>query len=174
MGLWQSLQLQVAVFHGDCYSWGWKDLFPFGAFLLDRGFPQICLVLDYTVTGIDVAAMAADFATGIWVVAIVLISVIRFSRWCWVHGQSWVGGHRLGNHSCLNLLFTGALDLIFFSTFLGTRVFCGKAFLSGKRCWCVVAIGVGCQACLLVLSTFSSFLSGMDRDRALCSRVCML
>ena len=38
----------------------------------------------------------------------------------------------------------------------------------------MVAVGVGGQACLLVLNMFSSFLSGMDRDGALCSRGCMI
>ena len=38
----------------------------------------------------------------------------------------------------------------------------------------MVVIGLRGQACLLVLNTFSSFLSGMDRDGALCSRGCMI
>ena len=50
----------------------------------------------YTVTGMDVAA---DSVTGIWVVVVeVATAGSRFSRWDWVHGQSWVGRHRLGNY----------------------------------------------------------------------------
>ena len=80
------------------------------------------------------AAMAADFATGIWVVAIVLTTVglgsadrVGFTGKVVLVGIGWA------ITLTLNLIFTGALALCFFSAFLGTRIFCGKEFLSCEK-----------------------------------------
>ena len=86
------------------------------------------------------AAVAADFATGIWVVTVVLTTVGLGSA-----GEDKLVGIGWAITLTLNLLFTGALALFFFSAFLGTRVFHGEEFLSWKKCWCVVVIGVGAK-----------------------------
>ena len=119
--------------------------------------------------------MAADFTTGIWVVAVKVATVglgsacgIGFMGKVGLAGISWV------ITLTLKLLFTGTLALLFFSTFLGTKVFLVNEFLS----WEGVIVhdcdwGWG-QACLLALGTFSSSLLRMDRDGALCSRGCVI
>ena len=88
----------------------------------------------YTVTGMDVVVMAADFATGIWVVAIEVTTVgvgsagrVGFTGKVRLVGIGWV------ITLTLNLLFTGTLALFFFSAFLGAGTFLGKEFLLGKN-----------------------------------------
>ena len=75
----------------------------------------------YTVNGMD---MAADFTMGIWVVAVEVAAmgvgitgVIGFTGKVGVVGKGWA------ITLTLYLLFTGALALLFFSDFVGTRVF---------------------------------------------------
>ena len=80
------------------------------------------------------AVVAADFATDVWVVMIVVATVGVGS----VDKVGFMGKDELVGMSCviiltLNLLFTGAFALLFFSTFLGTWVFLGEEFLSGKN-----------------------------------------
>ena len=65
----------------------------------------------YTVTGIDVAA---DFATGIWVVAVVLTTLGLGSA-----GGVGLVGIGWAITLTLNLLFTGALALFFLLCLLG-------------------------------------------------------
>ena len=76
--------------------------------------------------------VAADFTTDIWVVAVEVVTVgvgsaggIRFTGEVGLAGIGWA------ITLTLHLLFTGALALLFFSTFLG------------KECQCMVANGVG-------------------------------
>ena len=115
--------------------------------------------------------LAADFATGILVVTVEVTTVgvgsavrVGFMGEVGLAGIGWAITHTL------NLLFTGALALFFFSAFLGTRVFVVNSFCQVIRCWCVVVIVVGYQACPLVLNRSSFFLLGMGRDRVLYSR----
>ena len=75
--------------------------------------------------------VAADFATGIWVVAVKMATVglgsaggIGFMGKVGLAGIGWV------IILTLNLLFTGVLALLFFSAFLGTKVFLVDEFLS--------------------------------------------
>ena len=151
-------------------------------------FVEAGMVLGHGVSSLFCGAVGSDCsfrllsflgivtAWGIWVVAMVLTTVgLGSAGKVGSMGKGGLLGIGWAITLTLNFLFTGALDLYFFSTFLGTRVFfMAKSFCHGKWFWCVVVIGVGGQACLLVLSTFSSFLSGMDRDGALCSRGCMI
>ena len=123
--------------------------------------------------------VAADFITGIWAVAVEVATAgagsvggIGFMGEVWLEGISWA------ITLTLYLPFTGALALLFFPNFLGTKVFLVKEFLSWEGmlvhgCNLVWGWGLG-QACLLAQGTFSSSLLRTDRDRALCSRGCMI
>ena len=124
--------LQVIAFTGACCSWGWKDFLPLGAFLWGRGFPQISFPYTklYTVTGMY---MAAAFTTGIWVAAVEMATVgegsagrTEFMGKVGMAGIGWM------ITLILSLLFTGVLALLFFSAFLGTKVFLVEEFLSWK------------------------------------------
>ena len=75
--------------------------------------------------------VAADFPTGIWVVAIKVDTVGLGSA----GGIGFMGEVGLADIGwvitlTLKLLFTGALALLFFSAFLGTKVFLVETFLS--------------------------------------------
>ena len=83
----------------------------------------------------DLAVVVAGFATGVWVNAAVVVITGGVGL---VDKVGFMGKVGLAGIGCaitltLNLLFTGALALFFFSAFLGTRVFCGEEFLSGKN-----------------------------------------
>ena len=86
--------------------------------------------------------VAAAFTTGVWVVTMVVATVgvgsvdrVRLAGKVGLVGIGYVVT------LTLNLLFTGTLALLFFSAFLGTGVFIGKEFLSGKNMlvhnWCL-------------------------------------
>ena len=64
--------LQAVAFAGAYCSWWLRNFLPLGAFLWDRGFPQISLVANYIQLLEDVAA---DFTTGIWVLAVYVATV---------------------------------------------------------------------------------------------------
>ena len=88
----------------------------------------------YAVTGMDVAVTTADFAFGIWIVTIEVTNVgvgsagrVVFMGKVGLAGIGWV------ITLILNLPFTDALVLFFFSAFLGARVFQGKEFWFGKK-----------------------------------------
>ena len=137
----------VTAVSGCCSSW---ELWQMGvegpsiswSFLVGQVIPlNLPWAKLYTVTGIDVAVMAADFATGIWVVA---IAVTTFGVGS-LGKLGFMDNFGLVGIGCaitltLNLLFTGTLALFFFSTFLGTRVFHGEEFLLGKK---VMVCGCG-------------------------------
>ena len=89
-------------------------------------------------TDIDVAIMAADFATGILVVSIVVTTAVGVGS---AGKMEFMDKFGLVGIGCaitltLNPLFTCTLALIFFSAFLGTGVFLGEVFLYGK--WVLV------------------------------------
>ena len=118
--------------------------------------------------------MAADFATDIWVAAVKVSTVglgsaggIGFVGKVGLAGIGWV------ITLTLNPLFTGALVLFFFTTFLGIKVFLVE-FLSWEGllvCGCDWGQGPSFP---LASGTFSSSLLRMDMDTALCSRSCMI
>ena len=87
----------------------------------------------YTVTGIrlDLAVVVADFTTGIWVDVTIVVTAVGVGSVGKVGFTSKVGlvGIGCAITLTLNLLFTGALALFFFSVFLGTGVFHGEEFL---------------------------------------------
>ena len=62
----------------------------------------------------------------------------------------------------LNLLFTGTWLSSSSQPSWVPGSFIAKSFCQGKRCWYVFAVGVGHQACPLVLNMFSFFLLGME------------
>ena len=75
--------------------------------------------------------MAADFTTGIWVVAVEVATVgVGIAGGIGFTGKVGVAGIGWAITLTLYLLFTGALALLFFSAFLGTKVFLVKEFLS--------------------------------------------
>ena len=85
----------------------------------------------YTVTAMDVAA---DFATGIWVVA-VEVATVRVGT---AGGIGFMGKMGLAVIGwvitlTLKLLLAGSLALLFFSAFLGAGIFLGKEFVLGKN-----------------------------------------
>ena len=91
--------------------------------------------------------VAADFTTGIWVVAVEVATVgvglaggIGFMRRVGLAGIGWA------ITLTLYLIFTGALALLFFSTFLGTKVFpCQGISIMGRsaRVWLQMGLGLG-------------------------------
>ena len=115
-------------------------------------------------------AAAADFATGIWGVTVIVTTARAGSAGKMGFTDKYgLAGIGYAITLTLNLLFTGVLALFFYSTFLGTRVFC-----QAKSCCCTAAVGVGYQTYPLVLNMFSFFLLAMDRDGVLCSRGCRI
>ena len=85
----------------------------------------------YTVIGMG---LAADFATGIWVVMVEVATVgvgsaggIGFMGKVGLSSIGWV------ITLTLNLFFTGTLALLFFSVFLGAGVFLGEEFVLGEN-----------------------------------------
>ena len=92
----------------------------------------------YTITGIrlDLTVVVAGFATGIWAEVTIVVTAIGVGS----AGKVGFMGKGCTNTLTLNLLFTGALALFFFSAFLGTGVFHGKELLSGKK---VLVCGCG-------------------------------
>ena len=116
------MQFQVAAPQGDCYHWGWRGLLPPpGTFLQDEGLPWICLEPNC----IQSQVLGYIWWCGCW-----------FCHWHlgWCHhgGQSWVGGHRLCNHSHLELPLYWCFHSLLLCI-LGYWVFLGKEFLSDKN-----------------------------------------
>ena len=119
-----------------CCSWGLLKLgvegpSPSWKLGVGLGIP-LTLLWDrlYTVTGID---MAPDLVTGVWVVAVEVVTVAVGSA-CGIGftGKVWLVGIFWAITLTLNLLLTGALVLLFFSTFLGVGAFLGKEFVLGE------------------------------------------
>ena len=89
--------------------------------------------------------VAADFTTGIWVVAVEVATVgvgsagrIRFTGKVGLAGIGWV------IILPLYLLFTGALALLFFSAFLGIKVFsCQGISIMGRSAGVWLQLGFG-------------------------------
>ena len=74
--------------------------------------------------------VAADFTTGIWVVAVDVATVgVGSVGGTGFTGEGWVVGKGWAITLNLYLLFTSALALLFFSAFLGTRNFLVKELL---------------------------------------------
>ena len=121
--------------------------------------------------------VAADFTMGIWVVAVQVATggvgtagSIGFSGEFVVADKGWV--------ITLPCTFCSLVLWLSFSCLPSwvLRHFWLKNFYYGKECWCMVVIEIGVwgQACPPSLSMFSSSLLRKDRDRALCSRDCMI
>ena len=75
------------------------------------------------------------FATGIWATVTIVVTTVGVRS---VDKVGFMGKEGLVGMGCaitltLNFVFTGTLDLFFFSAFLGTRVFHVKEFLSGEE-----------------------------------------
>ena len=146
---WKVVALGTA--SGCCLCWvalqlGQKDFLPCGAFLWGKGFLQISLVPNYIVTGMDVAD---DFTTGIWVVTVKVATVgVGTAGSTGFMGEVRVAGKGWAITLTFYLLFTGALALLFWSTFLGTKAFLVEEFLSWEGvlvhgCNCGWGLGLG-------------------------------
>ena len=125
------------------------------------------LELPYIQLQVLLSAVAVTvLATGIWVVTAALVVTVGVGSVDKVGSVGKVGLVGCAVTLTLNLLFTGTLALFLLPSWvLGS--FLARSFCQAKICWCMVEIGVGCQACLPVLNMFSSFLSVMDRDGVL-------
>ena len=68
--------------------------------------------------------VAGDFTTGIWVVAVEVATVeVGLADRIEFMGKGWFADIGWAITLTLNLLFTGALVLLFIPVFLGTKVF---------------------------------------------------
>ena len=120
--------------------------------------------------------MAADFTMAIWVVGVEVATVgVGAADGMGFMGKDEVGVVGKGWVITITLyfLFTGALVLLFFSTFLNTRDFLvmelwweGVLVHSCNWGWCWISG----QACPATLGMSSSSVLRKDRDRTLCSR----
>ena len=72
--------------------------------------------------------MSASFTADVWVDVTIVVIAIGVG----LMGKVGFMGKGCAITLTLYLLFISALALFFFSAFLGTGVFCGEEFLSGK------------------------------------------
>ena len=121
--------------------------------------------------------VAADFTTGIWVIIAVKVAIVKVGTAGGIGFKGKIGvAAWAGQLPSPYIFFTLVLWLSFSSPPSWTlRFFLFRNFYCGKKCWCIVAIGVGAgvwgQACLPAPNMFSSSLLRNHTDRALCSRV---
>ena len=84
----------------------------------------------------DLMVAVFGLVTSIWVDVAIVLTTVGVGPVGKVRFAGKVGLASLGHAIALtlNLLFTGALALFFFSAFLDAGVFLGEEFLSGKIC----------------------------------------